>query len=672
MTTKFEIRKTWRVKKMHQAPPPPKVLGPVPAEDIIPTRIFDQLSVIGDTFVYCFVLETTEGLILIDNLYPYEHYRNLVEDGLVQLGLNAENIKAILITHGHFDHFGNADYFRKKYGAKIYMSKTEYEYYTNLPEDDPHNPIPFEVFDFLEDGDDFTLGETTVHCVGTGGHSPGVLSFIFPVSDEGQFQAKVTMPVGTRKEQTKSFVERMGKDIEEAIGEDLKRIQTRVRYGSSANKGEIRVQLRDKSEGRKLSTLKYMGLSRKKLSVYPAKISLKLITSTKIMGNSSSDGIDIDIVGEDLDRGIDLAEKILVALEDVEGLKDVRLRRDDSNPELNISINRDLASKMGLNMKTVASSIKTGFGGTTATRMTPDGSLHTDLDVQVQLNQRDRINIDDIKRMLIPTSFGIVPISSIADIKKTFGPTAIDRKDDSRIITITASGEGRAMDRIMADVQSAINSKVFIPSGFSINYSGDYEDMQDAFAQLLQAIILALVLVYAVMATQFESYIAPFVIALAIPFGFAGSILLLLITRQTLSVYSGIGIIVLIGVVVNNGIVLIDYMNQLMQEKKINGDEAAMIAGPRRLRPVLMTSLTTILGLLPMALSSGSGNEMYRPLALALLGGLTISTMFTLVIVPTVYAAIRNRIPLKDYAAKDIESIEKNENIDDALGTADK
>ena len=491
----------------------------------------------------------------------------------------------------------------------------------------------------------------------------------FPVSDEGQFQAKVTMPVGTRKEQTKSFVERMGKDIEEAIGEDLKRIQTRVRYGSSANKGEIRVQLRDKSEGRKLSTSKYMGLSRKKLSVYPAKISLKLITSTKIMGNSSSDGIDIDIVGEDLDRGIDLAEKILVALEDVEGLKDVRLRRDDSNPELNISINRDLASKMGLNMKTVASSIKTGFGGTTATRMTPDGSLHTDLDVQVQLNQRDRINIDDIKRMLIPTSFGIVPISSIADIKKTFGPTAIDRKDDSRIITITASGEGRAMDRIMADVQSAVNSKVFIPSGFNINYSGDYEDMRDAFGQLLQAIILALVLVYAVMATQFESYIAPFVIALAIPFGFAGSILLLLITRQNLSVYSGIGIIVLIGVVVNNGIVLIDYMNQLMHEKKINGDKAALIAGPRRLRPVLMTSLTTILGLLPMALASGEGNEMYKPLSIALLGGLTVSTMFTLVIVPTVYAAIRNRIPLKDYKAKDEASVETEANVNEAFGS---
>ena len=464
------------------------------------------------------------------------------------------------------------------------------------------------------------------------------------------------MTVGTRTELTKSIVDRTGRDIEESLEEDLIRIQTRVKYGTYENKGDIRVKLIDKSEGRKYSTSKYMGLSRKQLSVYPAKISLKLITSTKIMGNSSSDGIDIDIVGEDLDRGIDLAEKILVALEDVEGLKDVRLRRDDSNPELNILINRDLASKMGLKIKTIASSIKTGFGGTTATRMTPDGSVHTDLDVQVQLNQRDRVNIDDIKRMLIPTSHGMVPVSSIADIKKTFGPTAIDRKDDSRIITITASGEGRAMDRIMADVQSAINSKVFIPSGFSINYSGDYEDMQDAFAQLLQAIILALVLVYAVMATQFESYIAPFVIALAIPFGFAGSILLLLITGQTLSVYSGIGIIVLIGVVVNNGIVLIDYMNQLMQEKKINGDKAALIAGPRRLRPVLMTSLTTILGLLPMALASGEGNEMYKPLSIALLGGLSISTIFTLVIVPIIYGAIRNKIPLKDYDKKDFES----------------
>ena len=214
----------------------------------------------------------------------------------------------------------------------------------------------------------------------------------------------------------------------------------------------------------------------------------------------------------------------------------------------------------------------------------------------------------------------------------------------------------------MADVQYVINSKVFVPPGNTVVLTGSYEDMQEAFAQLLQALFLALVLVYAIMASQFESYIAPFVIALAIPFGFAGSLVLLFITGQTLSVYSGIGVIVLIGIVVNNGIVLIDYMNQLMHEKKVGGDEAALIAGPRRLRPVLMTSLTTILGLIPMAISNSSGNELYKPLSLAVLGGLTISTIFTLVIVPIVYAAIRNKIPIKDYDAKDNESIETTTN----------
>ena len=494
----------------------------------------------------------------------------------------------------------------------------------------------------------------------------------FPEADEGQFRASVRMPVGTRMEQTSSFIDRMENDIKEIVGDDMDRIQTRVRYGSSANRGELRVQLRDKDKGRKTETEEYVELVRNRLSSYPAQINVDTVSTTMGGGNSDSSGIDIEVIGEDLDRAGDLANNIIEALSDVQGLRDVRLRRDDSSPEINISINRDLASKMGLNISTVANSIKTSFGGTTATRMTPEGSANTDIDVQVQLNERDRINIDDVKRMLIPTSAGMVPVSSIASIEKTFGPNVIDRKDDNRITTITASGYGRPMNQIMADVQSAINSKVFMPPGFSINYSGDYEDMQEAFGQLLQAVILALVLVYAVMATQFESYIAPFVIALAIPFGFAGSIILLFIGGETLSVYSGIGIIVLIGIVVNNGIVLIDYMNQLMQEKKINGDESALIAGPRRLRPVLMTSLTTILGLLPMALSSGGGNEMYRPLALALLGGLTVSTMFTLVIVPTVYAAIRNRIPLKDYTAKDIESIETNENINDALGTTEK
>lgn len=491
----------------------------------------------------------------------------------------------------------------------------------------------------------------------------------FPTSDEGQFKIDVEMPVGTKSEQTQSFVTRMESDIQNLIGEDFDRMQSRVQSGSDENKAEIRVQLRDKSEGRKKSVDEYIEFTRNALVSYPAQINIVAITSSAINsggrdGGTGGNEIEIELVGDDLDKATEIANNIIAAISDIEGIREPRLTRDDSNPELKIYVNREIAAKMGINVNTIANIIKTSFAGTTATTMTPANSDVTDIDVNVQLGEPDRLNIDDISRLMIPTTSGIVPISSIATVEKSYGPTEIERKDSTRITTIKASGYNRALSEIMTDVQEKIKQEVFIPSGFNINYTGDFEDMNDAFLQLLQALILALVLVYAIMASQFESFIAPFVIALAIPFGFAGSLIALFIGRQTLSVYSGIGFIVLIGIVVNNGIVLIDYMNQLMHEKRISGDEAALESGPRRLRPVLMTTLTTILGLLPMTLSGGSGNEMYQPLSLAILGGLLLSTAFTLVIVPTVYAAIRNKIPLKDYEQKDLESRDDFSNYD--------
>ncbi|WP_041177174.1 efflux RND transporter permease subunit [Brachyspira intermedia] len=483
----------------------------------------------------------------------------------------------------------------------------------------------------------------------------------FPTSDEGQFKIEVKMPVGTKSEQTQAFVTRMEGDIQEAIGEDFDRMQSRVKSGSEENSAEIRVQLRDKSEGRKLSVDEYIEITRNRLVSYPAQINISAVTTSAIGGGGRNGGtggqeIEIELVGDDLDKSTEIANNIIKAISDIEGIREPRLTRDDSNPELKIYVNREIAAKMGINVNTIANIIKTSFAGTTATTMTPANSDVTDIDVNVQLGEPDRLKIDDISRLMIPTTAGIVPISSVATIEKSYGPTEIERKDSTRITTIRASAYNRALNEIMQDVQENISTKVFLPSGFTINYAGDFEDMKEAFLQLIQAFILALILVYAIMASQFESFIAPFVIALAIPFGFAGSLLALFIGRQTLSVYSGIGFIVLIGIVVNNGIVLIDYMNQLMHEKNINGDESALESGPRRLRPVLMTTLTTILGLLPMALSGGSGNEMYQPLSIAILGGLLVSTAFTLIIVPTVYAAIRNKIPLKDYEKKDIES----------------
>ncbi|KLI19986.1 efflux RND transporter permease subunit [Brachyspira hyodysenteriae] len=491
----------------------------------------------------------------------------------------------------------------------------------------------------------------------------------FPTSDEGQFKIEVKMPVGTKSEQTQAFITRMEGDIQDAIGEDFDRMQSRVKSGSEENAAEIRVQLREKSEGRKLSVDEYIEITRNALVSYPAQINISAITTSAIGGGGRDGGtggqeIEIELVGDDLDKSTEIANNIINAISSIEGIREPRLTRDDSNPELKIYVNREIAAKMGINVNTIANIIKTSFAGTTATTMTPANSDVTDIDVNVQLGEPDRLKIDDISRLMIPTTAGIVPISSIATVEKSYGPTEIERKDSTRITTIKASAYNRALSEIMQDVQENISSKVFLPSGFTINYAGDFEDMKEAFLQLIQAFILALVLVYAIMASQFESFIAPFVIALAIPFGFAGSLLALFIGRQTLSVYSGIGFIVLIGIVVNNGIVLIDYMNQLMHEKNINGDEAALESGPRRLRPVLMTTLTTILGLLPMALSGGSGNEMYQPLSIAILGGLLVSTAFTLIIVPTVYAAIRNKIPLKDYEKKDLESKNDFSNYD--------
>ena len=483
----------------------------------------------------------------------------------------------------------------------------------------------------------------------------------FPSTDEGQFKIDIKMPVGTKSAQTQTFVSRMEKEIETAIGEDFDRMQSRVKSGSDENSAEIRIQLREKSEGRKKSLNEYIEITRNILSSYPAQINISAVSTTVIGGKGGSkDGgqsIKIELIGDDLDKSTEVANNIINVISDIEGIREPRLSRDDSNPELKIYVNREIAAKMGINVKTIANIVKTSFAGTTATTMTPANSDVTDIDVKVQLGEPDRLNIDDINRLMIPTSSGMTPISSIATVEKSYGPTAIERKDSARITTITASGYGRALNEIIADIQNKIKNEVFIPSGFSINYSGDFEDMNEAFGQLLQALILALVLVYSIMASQFESFIAPFVIAFAVPFGFAGSLIALFLGKQTLNVYSAIGFIVLIGIVVNNGIVLIDYMNQLMQEKKINGDAAALESGERRLRPVLMTTLTTILGLLPMALASGSGNEMYQPLSLAILGGLIVSTAFTLIIVPTIYAAIRNKIPLKDYEKKDIESI---------------
>lgn len=467
----------------------------------------------------------------------------------------------------------------------------------------------------------------------------------YPVSDEGTIISRLRLPVGARVEFTDMFIHRMENDIENALSNNMAYYETRVRTGRNEHHGEVRVKLIDREYGRKLDISYYIEMIRNRVNGYPGRIELN--SENVALGKPKDySAIVIELVGYDLERGYDVASNIIAAVNKVDGIRNVLIKEDDSNHELVFDIDRDLVSKMGININTVANIIRTSFSGTTASKMTLDNSIYVDTDIIVRLEDTNRDNVSSIQKMMIPTKNGIVPISSLVDIHRGTGPIEINRKNDKRIIEINASSFGRPINEIIEDIRKELNN-IYIPSGFSVNFSGDYEDMQEAFIQLIVSLIMALVFVYAIIAGQFESYITPFVISLAVPFALFGALIFLYFGGQTLNVYSGIGIIMLVGIVVNNGIVLIDYMNKVVLEKNISWDSAALESCKRRLRPVLMTSLTTILGLLPMIFEVGNGSEMYRPLAIAVCGGLLFSTMFTLIIIPSVYSSLRNRFNIK-------------------------
>ena len=474
-----------------------------------------------------------------------------------------------------------------------------------------------------------------------------------PTVDEGQFEVSLTFPVGTRVEITDRLTKEAENIIINNLKNNLKSVFVRIEKSGSSffrqfseYSSRIRVRLKEK-ENREISQDKAIELVRKSLKNFPARVRISGSGSANMLFGMSGKPVSIEIRGEDLDIAKKIGNKIVDEITRIEGIREPDISLEEQLPELKISINRNISSKLGLNAYNIAQNISIAFGGSYVAKYR--GDKGTELDILLRLREVDRINIDNILNLTIPTPVGkLVPLASIVNIEKSFSPTTINRKDNSRYITVSSDIYGRPLDKVIEDVKQTIKSKIFIPTGFNINYSGSYQQMIESFQQLILALILAVILIYAIMASQFESLIAPFVIMFAVPFGFAGSLFLLLITGKTLNIVSLIGIIVLAGIVVNNGIVLLDYMNQLLHQG-MEVDKAAIEAGMRRLRPVSMTTLTTILGLIPMALGLGQGSELYSSMAISIIGGLTISTIFTLIIVPTAYAAIRKRFPIKKY-----------------------
>lgn len=467
-----------------------------------------------------------------------------------------------------------------------------------------------------------------------------------PQSDEGWFNVDVTFPVGTRLEYTDKLTKEIENRIIKMLGADLDSLLVRINspglFRSSGNEytASIRVGL-VKKEKRKTPTFVAMEKIRQILKDFPAKIAIRMWGISG--GGMSTSALTIEVQGDNLEQSDKIVKKIIEVISKIKGVRNPEANRSDALPEIVLRVDREVASKLGLNAYNLSQIVKTAFGGRVSTQMKMEGR---DLDVIVQLREEDRLSIEDVLNLQVPSPIGkLIPLSSVVSEVKTTGPIAIYRKDNKRVVTISLDQYGRKLDELVREIKDKIKKEVFLPKGFSIEYGGSYKDMQESFQQISLALLLAVILIYAIMASQFESYIAPFVIMFTVPFGYVGSVLTLLIFGKTLSTVSFIGVVVLAGIVVNNGIILISYMNDLLKEGK-NPDDVAVEAGVRRIRPIFMTVLTTLLGLIPMAIGLGEGAELYSPLALSIFGGLAISTLITLVAIPVIYSAIRKRIPI--------------------------
>ena len=356
------------------------------------------------------------------------------------------------------------------------------------------------------------------------------------------------------------------------------------------------------------------------------------------MGGQST--VDFEIYGYDFTQTDSVARQVEQILRGIHGTADVMISRSDYQPEYQVDFDRDKLSLHGLNMQTVAYALRNRINGATASQFREDGEEY---DIKVMYEPDRRVSIEDIENITVYNAMGQgVRIKDVGSVVERFTPPTIQRKDRERIITVSAVVTGDVpMSQVVEQAQIEID-KLHLPPGISITLSGSYEDQQDSFGDLMMLGLLIIILVYIVMAAQFESLTYPAIIMTSLLFAFSGVFIILWLSGHTLNIMSMIGAIMLIGIVVKNGIVLIDYIT-LNRERGMGIRTAVINGGKSRLRPVIMTTLTTILGMVPMAVGSGQGAEMWRPMGTAVIGGLTFSTILTLLFVPTLYCVFAKR-----------------------------
>ena len=491
---------------------------------------------------------------------------------------------------------------------------------------------------------------------------PFIGTEFLPVSDESQFRITLRAPVGQRVEKTEQQVA----EVERVLRESIPPGELETIVSSTGVLAQGRSSLFNPNTGPHTSSISVYLVSPDKRTRNQVQIMndvrpkvLKLFPGVamffdpgglvkRVTSFGSQKSVDVELYGYDFDKGREAIRLVEEVMHKTEGLADIEVSREENYPEINVVVDREKAALLGISETDVANAVLLSLNGNGQT----DPIIYTDprngneYYISAWLAEEHRKELTDLENILLTTKAGEpVLLKNVATLKLNAGPVKIDRKYFQRVVHITANPVNRDLGAIAHDLETAF-ARIQLPTGFSIRIAGQIQQQRETFQGLQFATILALVLVYMVMAAQFKSLVDPFIIMFAVPMGFPGVILILFLTDTTLSTTSMMGIIMMLGIVVSNGVLLVDYTNVLRRKGRALR-EAVVTASRTRLRPILMTSLATVFGLLPMAVGLGTGGETNAPLARAVVGGLSVSTLLTLFLVPTMYVMLEERIPRK-------------------------
>lgn len=463
---------------------------------------------------------------------------------------------------------------------------------------------------------------------------------LMPQMDESMVAIGVEMPVGSDLEDVSAMADRA---VDIAL-EQVPEIES-IYYStggasmsttSTANSASITVNLVDKSDRDRTSQQVADDLRPYMQDLAGAEISVEA-SGTMDMSSMTGDAISVTLRGDDYDKLSQTAEKLAGQLAALPGAIEVSSSASDQVPEVEITLNRANASRFGLTAATIGQAVRGELSGQTATQLKVNGE---EITVTVRGDSRAETSIDALKSVMIPTQTGgSVPLSLVANVDTVLAPQSINRLNQSRTVTITGGADDTVSTAEMSQAVQGVLDTFELPDGITYETGGEMEEMINTFTQLAYALVVALGLVYFVLASQFESFIMPVIIMTILPIGLLGSLFTLPLTGNKISMVAFIGVIMLAGTVVNSSIVLIDYMN-IRRKRGEDKDTAILNACPRRVRPVLMTTLTTVLGLLPMVFSNGEGAEMMRPMAIVMITGMVVSTIVTLLFTPVYYSLI--------------------------------